>query len=86
MFFFISTNDRVWGLILMPSQYDKMAHLLRRAGFGERPDEVDNFLKQGFEATVEQLVNYEQTADPNVLHIGRCGRGCEQQPAKMIRH
>jgi uncharacterized protein (DUF1800 family) len=50
----------------MPSQYDKMAHLLRRAGFAARPDEIDNFLKQGFEATVEQLVNYEQIADPNV--------------------
>lgn len=50
----------------MPSQYDKMAHLLRRAGFGARPDEINNYLAQGFEATVEQLVNYEQIADSAV--------------------
>ncbi|MEP7272701.1 MAG: DUF1800 domain-containing protein [Acidobacteriota bacterium] len=50
----------------MPSQYDKMAHLLRRAGFGARPDQINNYLNQGFEATVDQLVNYEQIADPTV--------------------
>jgi uncharacterized protein (DUF1800 family) len=45
-----------------------MAHLLRRAAFGARPDEIrDVYLKQGFEATVDQLVYYEQVAEsPNV--------------------
>lgn len=41
------------------SAYDRMAHLLRRAAFGARPDEITNYLKQGFETTVDQLVNYE---------------------------
>jgi uncharacterized protein (DUF1800 family) len=51
----------------MPSQYEKIAHLLRRAAFGARPDEIDNFVKQGLEATVDQLVNYEQVAeDPSI--------------------
>ncbi|MGE0884967.1 MAG: DUF1800 family protein [Blastocatellales bacterium] len=47
----------------MPNQYDRMAHLLRRAGFGARPDEVENYLKTGFEATVDQLINYENVAE-----------------------
>src|SRR5207244_5754026 len=47
----------------MPSQYDRMAHLLRRAGFGARPDEIENSLKLGFEATVNQLINYENVAE-----------------------
>jgi hypothetical protein len=50
----------------MPSQYDRMAHLIRRAGFGARPDEINNYLSQGFEATVDQLINYEQIPDPDV--------------------
>ncbi|MFN0107798.1 MAG: DUF1800 family protein [Blastocatellia bacterium] len=49
------------------SAYDRMAHLWRRAAFGARPDEINNYLKQGFEATVNQLVNYETVAEsPNV--------------------
>lgn len=49
------------------SAYDRMAHLWRRAAFGARPDEINNSLKQGFEATVDQLVNYETVAEsPNV--------------------
>lgn len=49
------------------SAYDRMAHLMRRAAFGARPDEINNYLKQGFEATVDQLVNYENVAEsPNV--------------------
>ncbi len=52
----------------MPADaYTKMAHLLRRAGFGARPDEINNYLKQGFEATVDQLVNYENVPeDPTI--------------------
>lgn len=47
--------------------YDKMAHLWRRAAFGARPDEINNSLKQGFEATVDQLINWESVPeDPAV--------------------
>jgi hypothetical protein len=28
---------------------------------------------------------WPEAADSNMLHIGRCGEGCELQPAKMIR-
>ena len=47
----------------MPTQYDKMAHLLRRAAFGARPDEIENYLKQGFEATVDQLLDYDSVPE-----------------------
>ena len=37
-----------------------MAHLLRRAGFGARRDELDRYCAQGYEASVEELLHPEQ--------------------------
>jgi hypothetical protein len=34
-----------------------MAHLMRRAGFGARRDELEDYAAQGYEATVEKLLN-----------------------------
>jgi uncharacterized protein (DUF1800 family) len=34
-----------------------LAHLMRRAGFGASPDELDQLVEQGYENTVEQLIN-----------------------------
>lgn len=45
------------------SAYDRMAHLWRRAAFGARPDEINNYVKLGFEAAVDQLINYENVAE-----------------------
>ena len=39
-----------------------MAHLLRRAGFGATRDELEQYLAQGYEATVEELLHPERTA------------------------
>lgn len=51
----------------MPSQYEKISHLMRRAAFGARPDEIAQKVNQGLEATVDELVNYELTPeDPAV--------------------
>ena len=36
-----------------------MSHLLRRAGFGATPDEIDTYLELGYEATVEDLLHPE---------------------------
>jgi uncharacterized protein (DUF1800 family) len=41
----------------------RVAHLLRRAGFGAPPDEVERCVAQGVEATVDELVNYERIPD-----------------------
>jgi uncharacterized protein (DUF1800 family) len=38
-----------------------MAHLLRRAGFGARRDELERCAAQGYEATVEELLHPEET-------------------------
>ena len=39
------------------------AHLLRRAGFGAPRDELERYLAQGYEATVEQLLHPERAPE-----------------------
>lgn len=46
-----------------PTERDLVAHLLRRAGFGPTPQEIDAATARGLEATVNQLVDYEATPD-----------------------
>ena len=36
-----------------------IAHLLRRAGFGATPDELEHYLSKGYEAAVEELLQPE---------------------------
>ena len=45
----------------MPNKEDiaLMSHLMRRAGFGTTRDEIEQLAGQGYEATVEQLLNPE---------------------------
>ncbi len=47
-------------------------HLLRRAGFGARPDELDTYTGPTGEA-IDALVNYEPIPDDVDSHIGRSG-------------
>ena len=42
---------------------DLMAHLLRRAGFGATPDELDHFLGMSYEDAVEELIAQQPSAD-----------------------
>src|SRR5262245_29124759 len=42
---------------------EKFEHLLRRAGFGARPDELEAYFKLSFTGAVNRLVNYEQIPD-----------------------
>ena len=44
-----------------------MSHLMRRAGFGATPDELDTYLEQGYEATVEQLLHPEGAPEAPAL-------------------
>ena len=37
-----------------------IAHLMRRAGFGAHPDEIERLTDQGYEATVDQLLHPEE--------------------------
>src|SRR5829696_5722800 len=41
----------------------EMAHLLRRAGFGATPAELDAAARLGYDATVERLLHPERVAD-----------------------
>src|SRR5438105_2549400 len=51
----------------------QIEHLLRRAGFGARPDEVDRFRDYTVSQAVEALVNYENVPDTVDSHIGQPG-------------
>ena len=39
------------------------AHLMRRAGFGARRDELEEYVAQGYQATVEQLLQLDPASD-----------------------
>jgi uncharacterized protein (DUF1800 family) len=41
----------------------RIAHLLRRAGFGGSPAEIEEYTRLGFEGAVERLLDYENIAD-----------------------
>ena len=41
-----------------------VAHLFRRAGFGLRPEELDQFTALGVQGAVDYLINYDQLTDP----------------------
>jgi uncharacterized protein (DUF1800 family) len=41
----------------LDSERRRIAHLLRRAGFGASPDELDAAVARGFDATLDQLLN-----------------------------
>src|SRR5438309_2113637 len=40
--------------------YDEAAHLLRRAGFGGTPEEIDDLSSRGREGAVDHLINFGQ--------------------------
>lgn len=42
---------------------DKVAHLLRRAGFAARPEEIEAGVARGLEATAHHLLNFETIPD-----------------------
>jgi uncharacterized protein (DUF1800 family) len=43
--------------------YRNVAHLLRRAGFGDTPDNILTAARLGLNATIDRLVNYEHVPD-----------------------
>jgi len=44
----------------------RIAHLLRRAGFGGSPGEVADYLRVGFDAAVDRLVDYDRVPNDDV--------------------
>jgi uncharacterized protein (DUF1800 family) len=48
-------------------------HLLRRAGFGARPDELDTYRRESFTSAVTRLIEYERIPDDVDSKIGKPG-------------
>ena len=48
-----------------------MSHLMRRAGFAERRGEIERLVDQGYEQTVEQLLDAESQPDIDIYEMGR---------------
>ena len=65
-------------------------HLLRRAGFGARPEELDRFRKMSFDSAVGYLLNFDRVPDDVDAKIGSPGyvgttnAGGEFRPAANI--
>ncbi len=57
------------------AQWDapRAAHLLERAGFGARPEEVERLRALGLRAAVARLVRSQQVIDPAVVPFGPSG-------------
>ena len=54
--------------------YDpQIEHLLRRAGFGARPDELDTYSEMSVSQAVDALINYDRVADAVDSKIGQPG-------------
>jgi len=51
----------------------QIEHLLRRAGFGARPDEIDSYSGQSYLDAVNALIHYEDTPDVVDSFIGQPG-------------
>ena len=51
----------------------QVEHLLRRAGFGARPDELDTYRAESFTGAVSRLINYEREPDDVDSRIGAPG-------------
>jgi len=51
----------------------QIEHLLRRAGFGARPDELETYRAMSIAQAVDTLVNYTLIPDTVDTHIGRPG-------------
>lgn len=49
--------------------YDDAAHLLRRAGLGGSPGEINGLALLGREAAVDSLINYEQTDNSELVDL-----------------
>jgi uncharacterized protein (DUF1800 family) len=65
-------------------------HLLRRAGFGARPDELDAYRRMSFAEAIDTLLNYERVPDEVDGKIGAAGyagvttRGGGFQPNRVL--
>jgi uncharacterized protein (DUF1800 family) len=56
-------NGGFSSLFHAPASNAQTGHLLRRAGFGTSPADMQTYKSLGFEGTVDRLLNYQQVSD-----------------------
>ncbi|HET8679184.1 MAG TPA: DUF1800 family protein, partial [bacterium] len=63
---FVPTASDPWDRV-------KAAHLLNRAGFGARPDEIDRVVRLGMDVAIDELIDYgrftENVAPPDYSNV-----------------
>ena len=57
----------------MPIYDQQFEHLLRRAGFGARPDELETYRRLGVSDAVDSLIYYDRIADDVDAKVGQPG-------------
>ncbi len=68
-----------------------IGHLLRRAGFGAKPDELATYTSLGFNGAVDRLINYQQVSDENMesrlaaLNLDLISKPLDQQRWWLLR-
>lgn len=67
------------------SDMAQIAHLMRRAGFGTRRDELEAYAEKGYEAVVEDLIQAQDWADVDVDLLSRWA-GCNGGLDKYGQH
>src|SRR5215208_3506066 len=49
--------------MVLASERVRVAHLLRRAGFGTNEQELDDYTRLGFDGAISRLIEYESQPD-----------------------
>lgn len=65
-------------------QVQKIAHLLRRAGFGATPQELEGYARLGYDAAVDQLLHPE-SVDDGAMEAGLAGQGYDLAQAADLK-
>src|SRR4051812_18474681 len=58
---------------MAPASDQQIEHLLRRAGFGARPDELDTYAQLSYLGAVDTLLAYDEIPDVVDSLIGKAG-------------
>ncbi len=68
----------------LDTERKKVAHLLRRAGFGAGISRIDYFTELGLDATLEHLLDYEQVAEGPEIDVYELTNNNGNLPAPIV--
>jgi uncharacterized protein (DUF1800 family) len=69
---------------MAPIYDQQFEHLLRRGGFGARPDELEAYRRLGIADAIDSLVNYERIVDDADTKIGQSGYAQVAAPGRLF--